>query len=201
MTLSPLPPIADEASARLHLAALYRLIDRHFPSTDGIYNHITLRLPERPEAMLIKRAIARGAIVVAAMGNDFTKGNPTSYPAAIDGVIAVGATDESDRRASFSQTGPHIHLMAPGVNVLSTVPTYPSSLASTTSYEAWPGTSMATPFVTATVALMLAKRPKATVTDIRNALRKGADPIPGQQGFDHEHGHGRLNVRKSLAAV
>ena len=45
MADAPVSEISDEAGARLHLAALYRLIDRHFPSTDGIYNHITLRLP------------------------------------------------------------------------------------------------------------------------------------------------------------
>ena len=52
---APLPDIVDEASARLHLAALYRLIDRHFPSTDGVYNHCTLRVPGQPGLFLIKR--------------------------------------------------------------------------------------------------------------------------------------------------
>ena len=47
--------VSDEATARVYLAALYRLIDRHFPSTDGIYNHITLRLPEQADRFLIKR--------------------------------------------------------------------------------------------------------------------------------------------------
>ncbi|WCT74490.1 class II aldolase/adducin family protein [Sphingomonas naphthae] len=53
--LPPLPPIVDEASARLHLAALYRLIDRHFPSTDGVYNHLSLRVPGHPDLFLMKR--------------------------------------------------------------------------------------------------------------------------------------------------
>lgn len=47
--------ISDEKDARLHLAALYRLIDHHFPSTDGIYNHCSLRVPGRPDHFLIKR--------------------------------------------------------------------------------------------------------------------------------------------------
>jgi hypothetical protein len=153
------------------------------------------------EELLVRRAIERGVIVIAAMGNEYESGNPVSYPAAIDGVIAVGATDESDRRASFSQTGPHIHVMAPGVNILSTVPTYPSSLAKRTDYEAWPGTSMATPFVTATVALLLAKKPSATHAQIRNALRRGAEPIGGQRGFTEELGYGRLNLPRTLAAI
>ena len=153
------------------------------------------------EELLIKRAIAKNVVVVAAMGNEYEEGNATSYPAAISGVIAVGATDELDRRASFSNTGPHIALVAPGVNVLSTVPTYPTSLAEGTDYEAWPGTSMATPFVAAAVALLLAKNPALTVAQITKALQKGADKPSGQLRFNHELGHGRLNILKSLALV
>lgn len=49
------PEIETTSHARRHLAALYRLIDHHFPSTDGIYNHLSLRVPERPNCFLIKR--------------------------------------------------------------------------------------------------------------------------------------------------
>lgn len=153
------------------------------------------------EELLIKQAITSGVVIVAAMGNDALNGNPTSYPAAIDGVIAVGATDEMDRRASFSQHGPHITLVAPGESILSTVPTYPSSLASTTDYDSWPGTSMATPFVTGAVALMFAKKPTATVAEITTALKSGVDLCPGQTGFTNELGHGRLNIKKALQAL
>jgi hypothetical protein len=77
-------------------------------------------------------------------------GQPDQLPGRTAGVVAVGATDELDRRAfrhsdrtsSWSRGGEHPQH----------VPTYPTSLASTTLYEAWPGTSMATPFVAATVA-------------------------------------------------
>lgn len=153
------------------------------------------------EELLIKRAIARGIVIVAAMGNDFLRGNPTSYPAALPDVISVGASTEVDRRASFSCTGSHIDLVAPGENILSTVPTYPSTEATVTDYESWPGTSMATPFVTATVALMLAKRPGATLREIVDALHQGCDPPAGQVGFTQQLGHGRLNIRKTLARI
>jgi hypothetical protein len=153
------------------------------------------------EQLLIQRAIAKGVVIVAAMGNDFLRGNPTSYPAAIPDVISVGASTEVDRRASFSGTGAHIDLVAPGDNILSTVPTYPSSLADETHYDAWPGTSMATPFVTATVALLLAKRPNASLATIVDALRAGADLIDGQAGFTQQLGYGRLNIRKALARI
>jgi subtilisin family serine protease len=92
-------------------------------------------------------------------------------------------------------------LVAPGVNILSTVPTYPVALANTTDYEAWPGTSMATPFVAATVALLLAKKSDATLAKIAQALHQGADKVSGQSGFDNSFGHGRLNVRRSLEKI
>lgn len=179
----------------------YRAI-RHATDQGARVINFSLGGAEDPtERLLIQRAIDRGAIVVAAMGNDYLRGNPTSFPAALPGVIAVGATNEVDRRASFSQVGPHIHLVAPGENILSTVPTYPSALADGTGYEAWPGTSMATPFVSATVALMLARRPRATRDQVAEALREGADLVDGQAGFTEEYGHGRLNVRRALAAI
>jgi subtilisin family serine protease len=153
------------------------------------------------EELLVRRALRRGAVVVAAMGNEFEEGNPTSYPAAIDGVIAVGASTEVDRRASFSNTGRHIDLVAPGVNILSTVPTYPSELAETEFYDSWPGTSMATPFVAATAALLLSRRPRATVARVRRALTRGAERVPGQTGFNSEFGHGRLSVAGTLARI
>ncbi|HXT52434.1 MAG TPA: S8 family serine peptidase [Thermoanaerobaculia bacterium] len=60
------------------------------------------------------------ALIVAASGND---GNPTvSYPAAYEGVVAVGAVDRNAELAAFSNNGSAIDLVAPGVGILSTVP-------------------------------------------------------------------------------
>jgi subtilisin family serine protease len=179
----------------------YRAI-RHATTNGAKVINLSLGGAHDPtEELLIQQAIARGVVVVAAMGNDADRGNPTSYPAALPGVVAVGATDELDRRAEFSQFGPHITLVAPGVNILSTVPTYPTSLASTTLHEAWHGTSMAAPFVAATVALMFAKRPAATVAQVVAALQAGVDRVQGHAGFTDEYGHGRLNVKKALQAL
>ena len=179
----------------------YRAI-RHATTSGARVINLSLGGGHDPtEESLIKQAIDAGVVVVAAMGNERQEGNPTSFPAAIDGVVAVGATDEMDRSGNFSCTGPHITLCAPGVNILSTVPTYPSSLASTLNYEAWPGTSMATPFVAATVGLLFAKKPTATVAQIVAALKAGTDRVPGQAGFTEEFGHGRLNLKKALQAL
>ncbi len=151
------------------------------------------------EKDIITDLVDAGITVVAAMGNEFEEGNPVSYPAAYGNVIAVGATDEVDRRASFSCTGAHINLVAPGVNILSTTPQYPSELASEVLYDSWPGTSMATPHVAAAVALLLAKKPTLNPSEIRDQLTKTADRVPWQSARpDEEYGYGRLNVEAAL---
>ena len=103
-----------------------------------------------------------------------------------------------DRLAGFSNTGPHINLVAPGDNIMSTVPTYGAQLADGVDYEAWPGTSMATPMVAATAALILAKKPGVTRAEVTRALERGADKIGGLKGFSNRYGHGRLNVRRAV---
>jgi hypothetical protein len=179
-------------------AGYYRAL-RH--ATDRGARVLNLSLggePDPTEELLVRRAIRQGVVVVAAMGNEKEEGNPRSHPAAIAGVIAVGASTETDGIARFSNTGRHIDLVAPGVNVLSTVPTYPTSLAEGTDYEAWPGTSMAAPHAAAAAALCLALRPEASVAEVRRALVRGADRVPGQRGFSATFGHGRLNLRRAL---
>jgi subtilisin family serine protease len=151
------------------------------------------------EEAVIQDLLDAGIVVVAAMGNEFEEGNPISYPAAYKDVIAVGATDEADRRGPFSNTGPHIALAAPGVNILSTVPQYPASFAKQPLYDSWDGTSMATPHVAAAAALMLARTPSLSVADVRKRLMATADKVPGQTSFNEEFGAGRLNIDAALA--
>jgi hypothetical protein len=151
------------------------------------------------ERDIIADLLDAGVTVVAAMGNEFLQGNPIEYPVAYDGVIAVGASDEVDRRASFSCTGDHIALVAPGVNVLSTVPRYPSEFAQNLDYDSWPGTSMATPHVSAAVALLLAKSPGLSPSDVRKRIMDSADRVPGQTRRNAEYGAGRLNIAAALA--
>jgi subtilisin family serine protease len=151
------------------------------------------------ERDIIADLLDAGITVVAAMGNEFEDGNPTSYPAAYDGVIAVGASDEVDRRASFSCTGKHIALVAPGERIISTTPRYRSELADNVLYDSWPGTSMATPHVAAAAALLLAKRPNLTPAQVRERLMQTADRVQWQTSRpDREYGYGRLNIEAAL---
>lgn len=92
----------------------------------------------------IKDAVAAGILVVCAAGNDGP--GHVEYPGAYPEVVEVGATDDQDRIANFSNTNPEIDLVAPGVKILST---YPGG-----KYAILSGTSMATPHTSAAAVLI-----------------------------------------------
>ena len=77
---------------------------------------------EESEAFKEVWADGKGMLTLAASGNAGTTAPPEEkvYPAAYDHVIAVGAVDDDGKHADFSQGGPHLSLVAPGVNVYST---------------------------------------------------------------------------------
>ncbi|MBU6308136.1 MAG: S8 family serine peptidase [Planctomycetes bacterium] len=119
-----------------------------------------------------------GILFVTAAGNESSNNDRVaSYPAndASDAVIAVTATNRSNRLAAFSNYGSTtVDLAAPGVAILSTVPGG--------GYAASSGTSMATPYVTGTVALMAAANPRATAAEIRAAILSTARPVAALAG-------------------
>jgi len=108
-----------------------------------------------------------GLLLVAAAGN----GGAVIYPAAYDSVIAVSATDEYDNLASFSSTGKQVELAAPGVNINSTLP------EDSYSGETWSGTSMASPHVAGTAALVWAANLSWSNDDVRTQLQSTAEDI------------------------
>jgi subtilisin family serine protease len=145
-----------------------------------------------------------GAVIVAASGNQGTQG--ITYPARYQQVIAVGASDRNspDDRASFSNWGLGVDVVAPGVDLVSTVPQalcdghwfcpggQPYSVAS--------GTSFAAAQVAGLAALIRSHSPALTTNEIRFVIRATALPLPddGTPGWD---GAGRIRMRRALDAI
>jgi subtilisin family serine protease len=150
---------------------------------------------------ILQRAVdfarSLGSIVVAAAGNSNADVNRFS-PANLSGVIAVGATDAYDRRASFSNFGEKLFMTAPGVDILSLgTKSYHIGKKVTNNYYRANGTSMATPFVSGAVALLLDQNPFASFQDIELLLAGGAKDL-GKPGWDAYYGYGRLDVAASI---
>lgn len=132
-------------------------------------------------------ALAKDVVICAAVGND---GSSTGafYPAAYPGVIGVGAVDSGLHRASFSNYGPGVDLVAPGSSILSTLWT---SSGSTTGIMS--GTSMATPYVTGVAALVRSRYSWASAATVEEQLEWRARDL-GTIGWDGEYGWGLVQA-------
>jgi thermitase len=148
----------------------------------------------------VARAISHGVVVVAAMGNEGKE--LRNYPAAYPGVIAVGATNASDKLAGFSTRGPWISVCAPGVGILSTTPTYGVTLNSPEDggidpvYGKLSGTSMATPLVAGIAALVRSQHASWSPAQIKAAIERGAEQLADASAS--RVGHGRVNAAGAL---
>ena len=160
--------------------------------------------PSKRVAAAVRRAVARGVVVVAMVGdahNDDRDGIgptqvPPPYPASYRGVIGVGAIDANGRRVSSSQIGPYVDLVAPGSDVVS------SAVVGQSTFK---GTSIASAFVAATAALVLSERPSmigsasgATRVQAvtKRLLATGGPELSGQQAL--AYGAGAVDPYRAL---
>ncbi|NQX67315.1 S8 family serine peptidase [Paenibacillus alba] len=136
----------------------------------------------------VDQAYASGLLLVAAAGNtgnvDGT-GDTLQYPAKYSSVIAVGAVDQNNQRASFSATGNELEIVAPGMNVNST---YLNN-----GYKTFKGTSMASSFVSGEIALLKQENSLLTNTQLRSALDQHV-LNSGNTAKDLKYGYGVLDV-------
>ncbi|MBB6546418.1 S8 family peptidase [Nonomuraea rubra] len=110
--------------------------------------------------------LAKGAATVVAAGNEYYEG--TAHPACVSTAVAVGANDNADAIAEWSNRGPLLDLFAPGVDIESAVPDNTTIVYS--------GTSMATPQVAGALALMKAASPDKPMAELIETLKSTGRP-------------------------
>lgn len=151
----------------------------------------------------INTANQSGMLFVTAAGNANANNDTTvSYPcnSTLPNVLCVAATDHNDQKASFSNYGAvNVDLGAPGVSILSTVPTGTCSLCNSSGYRYLSGTSMATPHVSGAAVLLRAQFSNLTPVAVKNLLMQSTDSIAGLSG--KMVSGGRLNISKALAGT
>lgn len=140
-------------------------------------------------ANAVKNAYDSGVLVVAAAGN--AGSSSILYPAAYEQAIAVGATDSLDKKASWSNYGAKIELVAPGVSIKSTV--------GSSGYDTYSGTSMATPHVSGVAALVWSSGLATTNAGVRTVLQDAVIDL-GASGKDSNYGYGLIRADRAVAA-
>ncbi|MEO1447898.1 MAG: S8 family peptidase [Bacteroidota bacterium] len=129
--------------------------------------------------MAVQQAAQNNHVLVAAAGNNFGNNNDEAplYPASygFENIISVGATNEFDSLARFSNVGPmSVDLFAPGRGILSTLPEG--------NYGYLSGTSMAAPMISGALALLLTKEPQLGSNAIKQRLLRTTRPIEALRG-------------------
>ncbi|MFE7859804.1 type VII secretion-associated serine protease mycosin [Streptomyces sp. NPDC057403] len=140
----------------------------------------------------IAYAQAHDVVVVAGSGNDGFSN--VSEPAALPGVVSVGAVDKNANVWDDSNRGKGLVLTAPGVDIVGANPTMSNG------YGVGDGTSDATAFVSGTVALVRAKYPNLTAGQVINRLIKSASFL-GHKGLkapDETYGYGIIRPRQAV---
>lgn len=125
------------------------------------------------------------ALYCYAAGNDSANLSGIDYP----DVIVVGASDSGDNRAGFSAYGKGVDVFSPGVGILSTVVGG--------GYQAWSGTSMATPVCNGALSMIWSANPSLNATQVQNLLFYSCDDL-GTAGEDDTYGWGRINVGRGV---
>jgi len=167
----------------------------------------------------IRRAYEANVIVVAAAGNEQSGGKGYNldkspmYPVCYDKnkreqmVIGVGATDTLDQKTTFSSYGECVDIMAPGISIFNTVAYAPDQELNGKVFDKyyngfWSGTSMATPMVSGTLALIEAANPEIRNEQIKGILFDNVDNIDKlNPEYIGKIGSGRLSAGKSVVAA
>jgi len=158
-------------------------------AADNGANVINMSWGDYQNSFIIRDAVdyayERGCVLVGAAGNGYSP--QVIFPAGYSNVISVASINQLDSRYYGSNYGSAIDVGAPGNLIISTLPG--------NKYGSLTGTSMASPHVAGTVALMLSKRPGLTNQEVLQIIVYSAEPAVDSPELV---GAGRLNVAKAL---
>lgn len=159
---------------------------------------LNISLGTKKESQALREAVEdaydAGLLLVAAAGNGGNKpgqSDNVEYPAAYAPVIAVGAVDYYDIRASFSATGSALEIMAPGVDIVST-------WTGGNAYRSISGTSAAAPHVSGVAALVWAYNSSWNNRQVREQILATATPVGDGNPF--RYGRGRVDAAAAIGA-
>lgn len=147
----------------------------------------------------INDALEHNVVIIAAAGNDGC--DCLNYPARYSGVISVGALASNNARASFSNYGNRLDVMAPGVSICSTawqnanqVSSYACGLA---------GTSFSAPLTAGVAGLLLSQNPSLTPAQVRSTLINTSKKLSAMNGssWTTQYGYGEIDTMAALANV
>ena len=136
-------------------------------------------------------AKAKGAVTFVAAGNSSVNLSATSFPVTHTFILA-GATDSSGQRASFSNYGTPIDLVAPGVSIYAPVPG--------NSYAYGSGTSFSAPVSAGIAALLFSLSAAWTPDQIRLFMLATAQPIGAMNGYGRVDAFSALSAAKTVLA-
>ncbi|MFJ6908544.1 type VII secretion-associated serine protease mycosin [Streptomyces griseoluteus] len=165
-----------------------QIINMSLALSDSVGRH-DVGTPELAAA--VKYALSKGKLLFAGVGNRGDKENLPSYPAATPGVVGIGAADQKTRLADFSQRGPFVDMIAPGVDMV-------HACAKGTQLCKSQGTSDATAIASASAALIWSKHPDWTNNQVlRVMLNTLNKPANGAERNDFI-GYGGIRLRAAM---
>ena len=150
----------------------------------------------------VQAAIKKGITVVASSGNgggDCANNDCVLYPANYPEVIAVGALNESNQRASFSSYGANLDFLAPGTNMTS--PTWSSGNGISAYASGINGTSFSAPLVSGLLTRLLSQRPDMTPQQQYAAISEDLNRLSITTGRSNTLGFGTVDTLSATQRV
>lgn len=147
----------------------------------------------------VQRATAAGILVVASSGNDGC--DCVLYPANYPEVLAVGALNSSNQRASFSSYGKNLDMLAPGTSITTT--TWTSANQISAYATGVNGTSFSAPLVSGMATRLLSHRPTSTPMQLIAALTENTNrlSLPATPSHNLQFGYGTIDAHKATVRM